>query len=283
MQGRFVSANYLTAGGLHCTIGRTFTPEEERTGSPAVAVLDYGVWNKQFSGNPDVLGKTIVLNGRPLVVVGVSDSAPDRCRSSICPSHYNPLSCNRVIGFHDSDQRLAQRRKAWLRPGISVRQSQGPRATCSPALAHAEENRLLVSAGGPNPWKRREITALVVAITVAVSMILLIACSNLANLLLARAVVRRREIGVRLSLGASGLRLISQLILTESMLLSLAGSALGLILAYWLAKNALLLVNAVSPGSLLTYPRRPASGPLWRLSLRRHWPLLRPRPRARCH
>ncbi len=258
VQGRFVSANYLSAGGLRCTLGRTFTPEEERTGSPAVVVLDYSLWIQRFGGSADVLGKTVVLNARPVIVVGVADS---RLLMGNTAQFYLPLALQPALlqtgdWLHDRDQNWLTV-EAWLRPGVSVRQSQAEADVLAKAFYNtpADENRLLISAGGPNPRKRRELAAIVVAITAAVSMILLIACSNLANLLLARAVVRRREIGVRLSLGASRVRLISQL-LTESMLLAFAGGALGLVFSYWMAKAALLMANA-APGLVMAYHADP--------------------------
>ena len=252
VQGRFVSSNYLTAGGLHCAVGRTFTAEEERTGNPAVTVLDYSLWMQRFAGSPDVLGKSVVLNGRPLVVVGVADP-----RLMLSP-FYLPLALQPALlqqgdWLHDRDRDWLSV-EGWLRPGMSVRQSQAEIDVLARAL-YTDDSRVLITAGGPNPRKRRELMAMMVAVTAAVSMILLIACSNLANLLLAQAVVRRREIGVRLSLGASRLRLISQL-MTESLLLSCSGGAVGLLLAYWFAKGALLLVNA-SPGLLLAYHADP--------------------------
>jgi len=258
VQGRFVSANYLTAGGWRCTVGRAFTAEEDRTGTPAVVVLDYSFWMQRFAGDREVVGRTIVLNARPLTVVGVADA---RLVLGNTSQFYLPLALQPAVAqqgdwLHDRDQGWLMV-QGWLRPGVSVRQSQAEADVLAKTLysTAADENRLVISAGGANPRKRRELMAMVVAIVAAVSMILLIACSNLANLLLARAVVRRREIGVRLSLGASRLRLISQL-LTESMLLAVAGGALGLVFSYWMAKGALLLAGS-APGLMLAYHADP--------------------------
>ncbi|PYT24845.1 MAG: hypothetical protein DMG57_27185, partial [Acidobacteria bacterium] len=138
--------------------------------------------------------------------------------------------------------------EAWLRPHVTARQAQAEVDVLSNALrrtkpANLANEGVFVSPGGVNPKKQRELIALAFAVILAVSMILLIACSNLASILLARAVVRRREIGVRLSLGASRSRVVSQL-LTESMLLALPSGALGLLFSYWLAKSlAVLLVS----------------------------------------
>jgi len=149
---------------------------------------------------------------------------------------------------------------ARLRRGVTVRQAQAEMDVLTSALrqsrpASPADGSVLVSSGGVNTEKRNSAALMAFGIIVAVSMILLIACSNLANLLLARAVVRSREIGVRLSLGASRARLVCQL-LTESMLLALAGGALGLLFSHWLARSLFALIPKLPPGLELQFDPR---------------------------
>jgi len=250
-QARFESANFLSAPGLHPALGRSFTAEEEQLGNPPVAVLDFKYWKSHFDADPAVLGKTVALNGQALTIVGVADAryGAGDLAGFYLPLGLQPLLLKRGDWIHDPLESWLMT-AAWLRAGVTARQAQAEMDVLAPALqtaqpAIAQADGVLVTPGGVNPRKRRELLALVVAVTLAVSMILLIACSNLANLLLARAVVRRREIGVRLSLGASRTRLVCQL-LTESMLLALAGGALGLVISDWLAKALVRLMS--TPG-----------------------------------
>ncbi len=235
VQGRFESANFLSAIGLRPALGRSFSAEEEQIGGPAVAMLGYRLWQTHFGSDPGVLGKTVILNAHAVTIIGVADpkyGVGDPAYFFL-PLVMAPAMYSQNDWLHDLSEHWLMV-DAWLRPGVAGQQAQAEMEVLSSALQRKDES-FRALRGGPNRSKIAEIAFVMVATIVAVSMILLIACTNLANLLLARAVVRRREIGVRLSLGASRARLICQL-LTESMLLSTAGGALGLLFSYWLAK-----------------------------------------------
>jgi macrolide transport system ATP-binding/permease protein len=249
VQGRFDTGNFLSATGLQPALGRSFSAAEEQGAGTPVALLAYRFWKRRFASDPGVLGKTVTLNAHALTIVGVADGRHGAGDTSdfYLPLGLQPVLLSRGDWLHDPEERWLML-DALMRPGISARQAQAEVDVLASALlqsapAHPGDGGVVVTPGGFNPDKRKEMLALVVAVTIAVSMILLIACSNLANLLLARAAVRQREIGVRLSLGASRGRLVAQL-LTESMLLALAGGALGLLFSHWLAKGLLVMMNA---------------------------------------
>lgn len=247
--GRFVSANFLVTNGLKPALGRSFSAEEEQVGGPPVVLLNFEFWKRRFAADPGILGKTVVLNAHALTVIGIADArygATDR-GGFYLPLELQPVLLGRGDWLHDPQQHWLIG-GARLRPGVTARQAQAEIDVLSSALRRARpanpaDGGVFVSPGGGLPGKRRSLAALALAVIIAVSMILLIACSNLANLLLARAIVRGREIGVRLSLGASRSRLISQL-LTESMLLAVGGGVLGLLFSYWLARSLVVLMGA---------------------------------------
>ena len=253
VEGRFESADFLSVIGLHPALGRTFSKEEEQVGGAPVALLNFHFWQRHFSGDPGVLGETIILNNHAVTIVGVADSrfAPADGPEFYLPLELQPLLSDRGDWLHAAGATWLHV-DARLRHGVTLQQAQAEMDVLSAAFGRGKTAKsagigILISLGGPvNPQKRREVITAVVAVILAVSMILLIACSNLANLLLARAVVRRREIGVRLSLGASRARLVCQL-LTESMLLAITGGLLGLLFSSWLAKVVFVLVNP-TPG-----------------------------------
>ncbi len=249
VQGRFESGNVLAATGLHTALGRSFSAAEELEGGPPVAVLNFRFWKARFASDPGVLGKTVTVNSHALTIIGVADARHGAGDPSdfYLPLTLQPVLLSRGDWLHDSAEHWLML-GARLRPGLTARRAQAELDVLSSAMrrnapANPGEGGVIVTPGGSNPEKRKEMIALVLAVTIAVSMILLIACSNLANLLLARAAVRQREIGVRLSMGASRARLVSQL-LTESMLLALGGGTLGLLFSRWLAKGLIVLMSA---------------------------------------
>ena len=245
--GQVVSANYFDVLQVTPVMGRAFLPDEDKVvgGSPVV-VLSHSFWQRRMGSDPNVVGKTVQLNNRGYQVIGV---APDYFKGSkfaLSMDFWAPVSMAEELRRNPGI--LAERGSHWmnvigrLKPGVSMDQASaelaaiatrlnqtypGERANSTSAKAMSEldgrfedESVILKSAG-----------AIAMAI---VGLILLIACANVANLMLARAAARRKEIGIRLALGANRLRLIRQL-LTESLLLSLTGGALGLLLAFWVS------------------------------------------------
>jgi predicted permease len=237
---RFDSPNFLSVRGFHVQLGRTFGEEEERTRA-FVAVLSDSFWHRRFGADPGVLGQTILLNNHAATVIGVAEP---RFHSTDLAEIFLPLD---LTPLQPANLQLIL--NARLRPGGGSQQVQdqiqslvksfeeaNPSASPYPdAPLNLRSPRASVFIGPLPPDASRQRSEQILGLDLAIAMILLIACSNLASLLLARATVRRRELGVRLSLGASRARLIGQL-LTESLLLSTCGGLLGLLFSNWLTK-----------------------------------------------
>ena len=263
-RGLLVTANYFALLGGEAALGRTFLPEEDEAhGAQPVMVLSHGFWEEHFSSDRSIVGKTVKLNSTLLTVVGVA-GADFVGTEPQTPDFWVPMMMQAQL--MPSDDRLGDRRSFWLdvvarlKPGVSRTQAQ----TGMDALI----NRIAPDYLGTNqkvsvdlvagsllarPDVRGEVDSISFLVMASVAMILLIACANVANLSLARSAVRQKEIGVRLSLGASRGRVVQQL-LTESLLVALLSGVAGLLLARWL------------PGALISLLRpqheQPISVPL---------------------
>lgn len=268
-EGQFVSGSFYRSLGVTPAVGRLINEEDDRSGAPKVAVLTYRYWKSRYGSDPSAVGQQIRISDVPFTIVGVSAPEffgidPGSQAQVYLPLHTAPsLASNSA---EDEKSRFVDRNSYWvemmgrLRPGVSRTQAETELAgkfrqyvesTASTAQEKVDipELRLTDAAGGIDSL-RREYSRPLYVLMGMVSLILLISCANLANLLLVRATARRREIGVRLSLGAGRIRLIRQL-LTESVLLSLAGAALGLVVAHWGIRSiTLLLANGTEDFTL---------------------------------
>jgi predicted permease len=252
IQGQFVTSDFFSILGLKPVMGRTFLRTDDQIGAPPVAMISAGFWKRKLGGAPDIIGKNLTLDGKGFTIIGVIPSTFDLKVDSFSASdvyapvvHWNnDLLFNRGagLGFHgigrlQRDTSLAQARADFS--GV----------TKNLAAAYPEVNKGI--GASLIPFKQRmlgNVKGALLALFFAVGFVLLIACANIANLLLARANQRTHEFAVRAALGASKSRLIRQL-LTESVLLGIAGGACGLFLATWGTHAALKALPDALPRS----------------------------------
>ncbi|MGH9447089.1 MAG: ABC transporter permease, partial [Terriglobia bacterium] len=257
--GELVSGTFFSTFGVRPILGRALTLDDDRTGASPAAVISYGYWERRFGGDHGIVGRAITVNGVPFTIVGVSPPGfygvqPGRAVEIWLPLHSEP-QVEPLWGP------LLETRGSWwalimgrLKPGVSEQEASADlevilQQSIAPDVKPGANPETIPHLGVESASKglsdlRSEFSKPLYILMVIVGLVLLIACSNVANLLLARAASRQKEIAVRLALGGGRARLARQL-LTESVLLAALGGAVGLLLAFWVTN---LLVTFMASG-----------------------------------
>lgn len=250
----WVSGEFFSTLGVQPVLGRTFTAADDQRGCPAIAVLSYDFWQREYGGAPDVFERRLTLNSHPVRIVGVAPPGFNGIQVGEAVGIYLPLCAEGTLVRENSA--LDKRANWWLsvfarlKPGISEQQALARMNTLAPQIFaatmppgypptaqkfHMDRRFNLLRGAAGYSSIRHNYTAALYALMAAVGVVLLIACANVANLLISRASVRRKEIAIRMAIGAGRARLIRQL-LTESLLLSSIGAVLGVLFAEWASR-----------------------------------------------
>ena len=254
--GEIVTGNYFQVFGVGASLGRTILPSDDAPGAPKVVLVSRRYWARELGSAPDAVGRSLRIRGTPYTIVGVAPSAFSGMVPILSPEMWIPVSASldvEPIGMHDAvpsptgTTRLERRADRWLfmrgrlKPGKTIEQ------------ARANFTLLASRLAGDNPLTNRDrrialkptsdvhfhpsldpvVVPIAAGLMVVVGLVLLVACANVASMLLARASSRHKEIGIRLAMGASRGRLMRQLV-TEAMVMSLLGAAGGVLLAWWI-------------------------------------------------
>jgi predicted permease len=248
-----VSSNLLPMLGQTAALGRLFTSDEDSTGKPATALLSYGMWLRHFGADPKMIGKSVTLNGIPYEVVGIMSrtfSLPREVLPTLDGAEQAdillplPMPLDAAQNRDHEDYNIMGK----LKPGVSIAQAQAEMDTITARLRHDYPQTYPPNGGltfGIVPLLDQvvgDVRPTLFMLLGAVGFVLVIACANVANLLLARAVARQKEIAIRTALGASRFRILRQM-LTESLLLSLCGGVCGFSLPFGVCIGSMFLVR----------------------------------------
>ena len=246
IQGYRISAEFFPVAGMRPILGRNFRPEEDQAGAAPVVVIGAGLWKRKYGSSPDVIGKTMTLDSTVYTIIGVY---ADRLPMFRPLDAYVPMGQWNDPTFRDRRIGLGMSAIGRLKPGVTLAQARADMEGVAASLAAQYPEADKGSGIELVPLKKDivgDVQGILLVLLGAVGFVLLIACVNMANLLLARSTGRAREFAIRAALGASRTRVIRQL-LTESILLATAGGALGLALANWGTQAVLAVLPEAIP------------------------------------
>jgi predicted permease len=250
LDGQYMTSGFFETLGVKPLLGRTFTQQEEIPGAAPIALISEGLWKRKYDASPDVLSKTISLNGKLYSIIGVIPSSFHLTTWSMANRDvYLPIGQWDAPGLMAREAGMGLRAVARLKPGVSIEQANDDMTRVCQNLAQAFPDVDSGIGARLVPLKEQlvgNIRPYLLLTMAAVGLVLMIACVNIASLLLARSTTRAQEFGIRAALGASRTRMMRQL-LTESLLLSTASGALGLVIAVWGTQACIKLLPETLP------------------------------------